>query len=71
MPSAILIKLGASQNNLKPAQITKKNCETTWNDPEFQIWRNMEFSNTFHFSSFNPKCPNLGVLGQKVLTFLS
>ena len=57
-----------SQNKPKPAETTQKS-KTTRNDPKFQNWGNLEFSTTFRFSNFEPKCQNFGVLGQKVLTF--
>ena len=57
------------KNDLKPAKTTQKNSETTWNDPKFENWENLQFSTSFWFPNFEPKYPNLGILGQKVLTF--
>ena len=54
-----------SRNDLKPAKTTLKNCETTQSDPEFQHWRNLEFSTSLGFSNFKPKCPNLRISGKK------
>ena len=50
--NSYLLKPETSQNNPKPAKTTQKNCETTWNDPKFQNWGNMEFSTSFRFSNF-------------------
>ena len=54
-----------SQNNPKPEKATPKNCETTRNEPNFQNWRNLEFSISFRFSNFEPKSPNLGFWAKK------
>ena len=56
---------------MKPrtCQTTQKNCETTRNDPKLQKWGNLEFFVSFHFSNFEPKSPNLGILGKEVSTF--
>ena len=64
-----LLKPGTSQNEPKPAKTTPQNCETTRNDPKFENWGNLKFSTSFRFSNLEPKYPNLGILGQKVLTF--
>ena len=73
---AYLLKPGASQNELKPDKTSRsqpkqpqKNNKTTRNDTKFQNWGNLEFSTSFPFSNFEPKYPNLRILGQKVLTF--
>ena len=66
-----------SQNELEPAERTqnqpkrtpKTNRETIRNDPKFENWENLVFSTSFCFSNFEPKYPNFGILGQKVLTF--
>ena len=56
-----------SQNRTKPAETTPKKIpkrpETTQN------LRNLEFSASFHFSNFEPKCSNLSILGQDVSNF--
>ena len=61
--------LKPSQKDPKPAKTTQKNSETTRNDPKFQNWGNPDFSTSFRFSNFEPKCSNLGILGQEVSTF--
>ena len=48
---------------------TSQNNPKVQNDPKFQTWGILEFSKGFPFSNFKPKCPNLGIFGQKVLTF--
>ena len=58
-----------SRNDSKPAETTQNNCKTTQNDPKFQNWENLEFSASFRFSNFVPKCPNLGILGKEVSDF--
>ena len=64
-----------SQNESKPVKETKiyrkdpENCETIQNNTQFQICGNLEFSTSFCFSNFDPKCPNLGILGQEVSNF--
>ena len=60
--SPYLLKPGTSQNVTKPA-------ETTRNDTKVQNWGNLEFSTSFYFSNFEPICPNLSILDQKVSTF--
>ena len=50
---------------------TQIKCKTTRNNPKFQNWINLDLSTSFYFSNFRPKSPNLGILGRKVLTFLS
>ena len=75
-----------SQNNLKQAWNEqkwsetsqnaplppKKNCKTTQNNFKIQNWVNLEIFTSFHFSNFQPKCPNLGsILGQKSSTLQS
>ena len=52
----------------KPVEMTSKNCETTWSTKNFKIWGNLELSASFPFSNFGPKCPNLGILGEKEST---
>ena len=58
-----------SQINPNPPKTTPQNCETIQNDPKIQSWGNLEFSTSFCFSNFEPKCPNLGILSQKELIF--
>ena len=61
-----------SQNEPKPAETTQnypKRLQKTANNPKCQNWGNLEFSNSFCFSSFKPKCSNLGILDQEVPTF--
>ena len=43
-----------SRNDLKPAETTQKNWETTWNDPKFQNWGNLEFSEILIFQISSP-----------------
>ena len=40
-------------------------------DPLFQNWGNVEFSASFRFSNFKPKCSNLGIMDRKASTFES
>ena len=67
----ILTKTWMSQNEPKPAKTTrnqpkrqKKNWKTTRNHPNSKI---EEIWNIL--IGFEPKSPNLGILGQEVLTF--
>ena len=46
-----------------------KRAETRQNDPKFWNLGNLQFFTSFRFSNFLPKCLNLGLLAQKVLTF--
>ena len=57
------------RNQSKPAETTPKNCETIRIDSKLQKWGNLEFSASFRFSNIESKCLNLGILGQKILTF--
>ena len=74
---ACLLKSRTSRSQSKQAEISrndrkkKKKCETTQNDANFKNWGNLEFSTSFGFSNFEPKCPNLGILGKEVSTFES
>ena len=77
-----LLKLGTIQNDQKPAktsQSQQKRPKTSQNDlPKIvndlkfkKNWGNLGLSTCFHFSNIKPKCPNLGILGQKVFTLYS
>ena len=66
---AYLLKPRTSQNKPKPVGTTQKSCETTRNHPKSQNWGNSNFSTSFHFSNFEPKCRNLGILGKEVPIF--
>ena len=73
---ACLLKPRTSRRQSKQAEISrndrkKKRSETTQNDANFKNWGNLEFSTSFGFSNFEPKCPNLGILGKEVSTFES
>ena len=57
------------QNKPKPAETTAQKCETTRNDSKVQNWGNLGFPTRFCFSNFQPKCPNLGILGQEISAF--
>ena len=58
-----------SRNDPTPAKKIKKSCKTTGYDAKFHNWGNLELSTIFRFSDFQPKCSNLGILGQEILTF--
>ena len=47
---SFLLKTGTSQ----------KSCKTSQSEPKFPNCGNMEFSASFFFSNFEPKCPYLG-----------
>ena len=74
-----LLNLWRSQNNPRPSK-TKRNQPkrpiTGQNSPhklrnnaKSQIWENLKFFTSSCLSNFEPKWPNRGILGQKVLTF--
>ena len=56
-----------SQNEPKPAETTQK--KIAKRHEMTQIWGYLEFFTNFRFSHFEPKLPNLGILGQEVSTF--
>ena len=75
-----LLKLGTSQNDPKPAKTSRnqpKRPENKQSNPnkivkqpettgKFKNLGNLQFSTSFRFSNFEPKCPNLGILGQEI-----
>ena len=58
-----------SRNEPKTAKKTLRKYETATNDLKFQNWGNLGLSTIFHYLNFEPKCPNLDILGKKVSTF--
>ena len=68
-----LLKPGISQKDPKTAETTQnqskrpKKLQNDRSDPKFQNWGNLKFSTSFRSANFEPKCPNLGILGRKVL----
>ena len=57
-----------SQNERKPVKRTKTNQKDPKNWEMIHSCGNLEFSTSFCFWNFDPKCPNLGILGQEVST---
>ena len=79
-----LLKPGTSQNEPKPAKTSRnsgndskstktnpKNCETTQNDPKFQISGNLKFPTCFRYLNFEHNCSNLGILDQNLFNFFA
>ena len=55
-----LKRVETSQNQVK---MTQKDSKMTQSYSKFQNGENLELSSSFHFSIFEPTCPNMGILG--------
>ena len=61
-----ILKPGTSQKEPKPTETTQNNCEMTRYDPKVHNWGNLEFFTSVRCLNFEPKCPNLRILGKEV-----
>ena len=55
-----------NQNKPKPVKTTSKKCKTTQDHPKFQNLGNLEYSTSFYFSNFGPKCSKFGILDENL-----